>query len=307
MIVNPTAGRRRHQWVNEVVAALHILGCEVTLRTTEARGDAGRLAAKADPEHFDVLAVAGGDGTINEVLNGMAENAPPLAIVPLGTANVLAAEIGLPPSVQAIADTIAFGRAQRVSLGEVNGRRFAVMASVGLDADVVDKVNLKLKRHIGKGAYLAETLRQLLTLKSPTYRLRIDGIDQEAHGVIIANGRHYGGRFIVAPGASLLKPDFDVCRCIRPGRRAAVGYIASMALGRLAERQDYQIDTVASLDITGPAGAPVQADGDILTTLPATIRALPEAIKLIYPPEQACNRPHDASTATTTQDKGRRT
>lgn len=287
MIINPTAGRRRRHRLEQIISALRDRGCMVTLRETAARGDAERQAAGADPEHFDVLAVAGGDGTINEVLNGISANAPPLAIVPIGTANVLAAEISLDRSSAAIAETIATGSARSVSLGEANGRRFAVMASVGLDAEVVDKVNLNLKRLFGKTAYLIETLHQLVTLKPAAYRLRVDGVDHRAHGVIIANGRFYGGRFVAAPGANIEKPSLDVCRCARKGRLASIQYLASLASGQLAERSDYHISTATSIEITGPEGASLQADGDVLARLPATISVLPDAVDLIFPPSNA--------------------
>jgi YegS/Rv2252/BmrU family lipid kinase len=284
MIVNPTAGRRRRRRLEQIITKLRGLGCMVTRRDTTARGDAERQAAGADPEHFDVLAVAGGDGTINEVLNGIPAKAPPLAIVPLGTANVLAAEIGLGRSAVAIAETIATGSPRSISLGEANGRRFAVMASVGLDAEVVDKVSLRLKRYLGIGAYLIETFHQLVTFQPAAYRLRIDGVDHRAHGAIVANGHFYGGRFVAAPGADIETASLDVCRCTRKGRLAAIQYLASLVSGQLAARADYHISTATSIEITGPAGASLQADGDVLTRLPATITILPGAVDLIFPP-----------------------
>ena len=126
---------------------------------------------KIDPDQFDVVAIAGGDGTINEVLNGIDVNAPPVAIIPIGTANVLAAEIGLETKPKVIADTITSGCPQPINLGIANGQRFAVMASMGFDAEVVSNVNLSLKRYFGKGAYALEALRQLLTYSAPDFKL----------------------------------------------------------------------------------------------------------------------------------------
>ena len=287
MIVNPTAGRRGCNRLNGVIAALRDRGCIVTVRETSAPGDAKHLVADANICHFDVLAIAGGDGTINDVLNAVENHVLPVAIVPIGTANVLAAESNLQSSIRMIADTIACGSACLISLGEANGRRFAVMASVGLDAEVVANVSLTLKRYVGKGAYVCETMRQIVVFDPPTYQMRIEGIVHEAHGVVVANGHFYGGRYIAAPDARLDKPDLDICRRTRPGRLAAAHYLASMACGRLEARQDYKIDVAKSIEITGPAGAAVQADGDILTHLPATIRVLPQAVSLIYPLDQA--------------------
>lgn len=287
VIMNPTAGRRHRRQLEAILGALRDRGCDTKVLTTSSRGDAERLVGQIDRRHIDVLAIAGGDGTINEVLNGIQDcAAPPLAIIPLGTANVLAIEIGLGSTVPAIADTIASGRPKRINLGLANGRRFAVMASVGFDAEVVRHVNLNLKRYLGKGAYALETLHRLLSFDPPTYEFSIDGQTRHAHGIIIANGRHFAGRFVVAPDARLDKPSFDICCSTRSGRAAALHYLVSMARGRLADRQDYEIIPASTLRINGPEGAPLQADGDIITHLPATIGIQPDTAELMFPPNQ---------------------
>ena len=283
VVANPTAGSSRSSRLKAIVERLEELGCTVTVYQTKAAGDAERAVREVDDKRFDAIAAAGGDGTINEVLNGLAAGGPPLAIIPLGTVNVLAKEIGLPSSIDAIAETVAFGPSRAISLGEANGRRFAVMASIGLDAEVVAKVNLNLKRHIGKWAYLYETAKQIAFSPPSIYRLRSDHEEWRAPGVIVANGRFYGGRFVTAPRASLENPSLEICRLTRRGRWAAPGYFLSLCLGRLAERADVRIDPATGLEILGPAGAPLQADGDVLCHLPATIRVLPAAVDLIFP------------------------
>lgn len=283
VVANPTAGKGNRVRLRAIIDRLEDQGSAVTVYETTCAGDAERFVRTTDCADFDAVAAAGGDGTINEVLNGLPANGPPLAILPLGTVNVLAREIALPRSIDAIAETVAFGPARPIAIGEVNGRRFAVMASVGLDADVVENVNLNLKRHVGQWSYLYETLRQITTSASSVYRLRVNDEEREAHGVIIANGRFYAGRYVTSPAADLEKPSLDVCRLARAGRLAAPRYLASLFLGRFAERGDVQIDEVTDLEILGPAGAPVQGDGDIISRLPATIRVLPAAVDLIFP------------------------
>ncbi|MDH3659274.1 MAG: diacylglycerol kinase family lipid kinase [Alphaproteobacteria bacterium] len=283
LVANPTAGRGRGAGLKPIVDRLEGHGCSVTVYQTKAAGDAERFVREAGGAGFDAIAAAGGDGTINEVLNGLSAGGPPLAIIPLGTVNVLAKEIGLPQSIDRIAETVAFGPSRPISVGDANGRRFAVMASVGLDAEVVENVNLDLKRHVGKWAYLYETARQIAFSSPPPYRLRFDHEEQEAQGIIIANGRFYGGRYVAAPEANLENPSLEVCRLTRPGRWAAPGYLLSLCLGRLAERADVRIDRATGLEITGPAGAPLQADGDVLCRLPAIIKVLPAAVDLVFP------------------------
>jgi diacylglycerol kinase family enzyme len=132
VVFNPVAGRRHRRRFEATLEALRALGCALELRETEGAGHAGELAAAADPDVFDALVVAGGDGTINEAINGLIpagarRAALPLAIVPLGTANVLAAEVGLSTRPQSVARTIAGGRVQSIALGRANGRLFTVM------------------------------------------------------------------------------------------------------------------------------------------------------------------------------------
>ncbi len=290
IIANPTAGRLRRDRCRDFLACLERLGCSVTLRETSGRGDGERLAAEAVGAGFDVTVAAGGDGTINEVLNGLRRDGPPLAILPLGTVNVLAKEIGLPRSIDAIARTVASGPVRMISLGEANGRRFAVMASVGLDAQVIERIDLGLKRYVGRYAYLHEAVRQSLTSRPVTYRLRIDGRDYEASGAIIANGRHYAGRYVTTPDADLHAPCLQVCRMTKAGRLAAPSYFASLVCGRLGGRSDFHVHRTTCFDIVGPADLPLQADGDLIGRLPATVRVLPNALSLVFPDVTASYR-----------------
>src|SRR5262249_60700955 len=150
-----------------------------------------------------LLVIAGGGGTINEAVNGLLSRgggaASPLALVPLGTANVLANEIGLVTAPAAVARTIARGAAVRAYVGIANGRCFTAMAGAGFDAHVVAHVSLRLKRLLGKGAYVLESLRQLWRFPFPRYRVTIDGQSYDAASVIVAKGHYYGGRHLRAP------------------------------------------------------------------------------------------------------------
>ena len=254
------------------------------MQETTGRGDAERWAAAADPGRFDALVVAGGDGTVNEAISGLEGSRLPLAVLPLGTANVLAAELGLGADPDAIARTIAEGGARPVTVGIANGRRFMLMAGAGFDAQVVATVDLRIKRWLGKVAYGLAILRQLGAYRFPSYRVTLDGVPHEAASVLVANARFYGGRFIAAPAADLQSPDFQVGLFERSGRVAAIGYALALALGFLPRLRSYRILQARRVEIEGPAGEPVQADGDIIARLPVRIEALPAALELIFPP-----------------------
>ncbi len=260
------------------------------MRDTAARGDAKAWAREAVCSNYDAVVVAGGDGTIAEAINGLvgARDAPPLAILPLGTANVLAVEIGLSANPERLADVIAAGPIRTVSLGRICDRAgrhtyFSMMAGVGFDAHVVANVNLGLKRILGKGAYVAESLRQLAAFRFPRYRVVIDDRAYEAASVIVANGRHYAGRYVCAPDATISEPTLHVCLFESGGRWAALRYMAALQAGRLAERPDYRIVPVRHVAINAPAGESVQADGDIVAQLPVRIDGQADALRLVMP------------------------
>jgi YegS/Rv2252/BmrU family lipid kinase len=288
VVFNPVAGRRHRRRFEATLEALRALGCALELRETEGAGHAGELAAAADPDVFDALVVAGGDGTINEAINGLIpagarRAALPLAIVPLGTANVLAAEVGLSTRPQSVARTIAGGRVQSIALGRANGRLFTVMAGAGFDAHVVAGVDTALKRRIGKGAYLWQSARQLVRSSWPRYQVEVDGRRFEAASVIVARGRFYAGRFVVAPDARLEAPEFQVCLFGRGGAWNALRYAAALGLGLLPRLRDYRIVPGREVTIEGPADDPLQGDGDVIARLPVSIKILPDALDLIVP------------------------
>ena len=164
MIFNPSAGARRRRRLERVLVLLREAGCDVVLYETRARGDAEAHARGLDPAAFDAVVAAGGDGTINEIINGLAGIELPLGLVPLGTANVLAAELGLDQAPRAIAHGILSGRTMRAFPGILNGRRFAMMAGAGFDARVVEGVDLRMKRVVGQGRLCRE---HALRLRAP--------------------------------------------------------------------------------------------------------------------------------------------
>jgi len=281
VIYNPMAGRRRRRKLDAVVDALARHGAQVTLRATSCRGDAERLAGEASSRDFDRLVVAGGDGTINEAINGLRDRALPLAIVPLGTANVLAAELDLPLHPPAVAEAIVQGRPRAVTIGRVNGRAFTMMAGVGFDAYVVSHVSLRLKRAVGKLAYVIETLAQLLRYRALMYDIVVDGRPYRASSVIVANGRFYGGRFVCAPKASLDSSEFQACLFGRAGRWHVIRYALALLIGRLSRLHDVTIVPARRVEIAAPAGDPVQGDGDILAFLPARIEIAADRLQLV--------------------------
>ena len=293
VIHNPRAGDRGARRLAAVLDRLRAGGAEIEHRRTAARGDAEAFARTARQLALlggpapDVVVVAGGDGTINEVINGMAGGALPLAVVPLGTANVLAAEIGWPSGEAAVAAAILAGPARPVHLGVVNGRRFLLMAGVGMDAEVVAAVDTRVKRVLGKGAYVLAMLWRWLVRRRCHYTVIVDGVHHRAASAVVAKAHYYGGRFVCAPDARLDVAALHDCLFENPSRLAALRYMVALALGRLSRQADVRVIPAQRISIEPEAAwdhpDPVQADGDIVARLPVRVELAPETLQLVHP------------------------
>jgi len=283
VIYNPAAGWFRYGYFLKVISGLERLGCLVTIQQTTGQGDAETLARRADPARVDAVIAAGGDGTVNEVANGLLGRNVPLGIIPLGTANVLAAEIGLPATPRAIAATIAAGARLPCHPGRANGRLFLMMAGVGFDARVVQNTPSMLKKAIGKGAYVWATLRQLLRPSPGPYKVTLEGNTVSAASVVIGKGHFYAGRFVCTPDARLEQPWFQVCLFRDGGRLATLKYLVGFLRGRIPLLASVTYVTADHLRIEGPPDDPVQGDGDIIAGLPLDVRIAEDTIDLLIP------------------------
>lgn len=290
VIVNPTAGGAGGAGLRAALGELSTGNRPIRIAETRGRGDAERFAraAAADSSIAGVVA-AGGDGTINEVVNGLADASEdrrpkPLGLLPLGTANVLAGELGLEDGPLAAAKVILAGATSAIHLGTCNDRLFAMMAGIGFDARVVAGVDPALKRRVGKAAYVYQSLVEIARHRATTYTVRVDGADYRAGSAIIANGHFYAGRYIVAPDARLDRAGFEVA-LFEQGRRVdALRYSTRMVLGRLSGAGDVRVvGTARVIEVDGPIGEPVQADGDIIATLPVTIRPAARTLAVFAP------------------------
>jgi diacylglycerol kinase (ATP) len=282
-VFNPAAGRRRRSRFDTVVGALVRLGASVTVVATTHPGHAVMIAREASADDFDVIAAGGGDGTINEIVNGLHGKSIALGIIPLGTANVLADEIGLPRSPDAVARALAFGPLTPIHAGVANGRRFVMMAGAGFDATVAAGVSIPLKKKIGPLAYVVQAAKQAFGPALPGCEVTVDGITHHTASAVICNGSRYGGPFVAARMATVTDDLLHVILLKGGGWWNVLRYGVALLLGRLDKLTDVQIIPARRIDVVGGYQAPVQADGDIITALPAHIMVDPEPILLAFP------------------------
>ncbi|MEE2869001.1 MAG: diacylglycerol kinase family protein [Pseudomonadota bacterium] len=270
VIYNPAAGGGREALLCRFVAELEKLGARVRLYHTTGPNDATRYLNELEDQGDCVVAV-GGDGTTNEVLNGLAPGVA-LGVFATGTANVLAKELGLPKKPEAAARVVVCGKSVSVTPARLNGRRFIMMCGIGYDAWVVDGVNLGIKERFGKLAYVLAMLGQIRRYGERQYRVTVDGRPLDCFSAIVTNGRHYGGSFVLSREANILRPQVQVLLFQKPGVRFLLRCLSALLLGRME-----RVDGVASLRAEKvhiqceQAAEPVQADGDPAGHLPAEI------------------------------------
>jgi diacylglycerol kinase (ATP) len=295
LIHNPTSGSWNARRLDRFLKPLTAGGTSIDVRRTRKGGDARALAAEIAPRDAGVVAVAGGDGTINEVVNGLAAVTLPVAVLPLGTANVLAAELGIPARPSRLARCIREGATTDVYLPRANGRRFTMMVGVGFDAHVVADVSCRLKHLFGRTAYLLAVAKMFRKFPYRFYEVIIDGRAYRAASAVIANGHYYAGRLTCAPDARLDDPDLHVCLFLRSGRWSTLRYGLSLLLGRLHRRSDVMILRGRTVEVRGHPGEPVQCDGDLTTTLPLTVNATEEKLRFLTFRLPACGNQRPAT------------
>lgn len=287
IVFNPAAGARRRRTLLAALDLLRGIGMRPEVADTARRGHATDLAREAAAASVRVVVAAGGDGTIAEVAAGLAGTDSALGVLPLGTANVLALELGLPRTPIRAAEVLAMGRTALLHPGLARypgGREllFVQMLGAGFDAAVVHNLPPRLKRAIGKGAYVWQTLRELPRYGFPPIRVVLDGKPREAASVIVTKGRLYAGRFLIAPGADPHEEGFHVVLFRESGMLAAMRYGAALPLGLLPRMRGVEILRATELRLEGE-GIPAQADGDAAGTLPVAIGPAPRPMRIVVP------------------------
>lgn len=291
IIYNPIAGRRRIRLLWRVRDLLLLAGNRVECVETRHAGHATELARAAAASGPGIVVAAGGDGTIAEVVAGIEGTGCRLGIIPLGTANVLAHELGLPFGAEGIAASLGMMRTCDIwpglvrSAGEPGRARsglFVQMLGAGFDAQVVHHVSLPLKRQLGAAAYVLQAGRELGRYGFPNMRVRIDGRCFDAATVIVSKGRLYGGRHVLAPAMAPTQRGFTVAVFDRPGAFAALKFGLALPLGLLPRMAGLRLLPARCVEITG-GDVPVQTDGDRAGTAPLEVTDAPRPIPVVVP------------------------
>lgn len=285
LVVNPVAGGRAFRSIDRLE---ELLMKEVALKTlvTRHRGDAESFARELAGR--DTIIVAGGDGTINEVINGLllsdnteASNKPSLAIIPMGTANVLANELSIPERIEDAVHLALTGVARKISLGRINGRYFSLMAGIGFDGETVLGVNRSIKRLSGKGAYILSGIMNLLRYNPSIINIKTERTNISGTNAVIGNTHFYAGRFHVTSKASITEPSLDLCLFMGKRRKDMLKYVFGVITERHLMYKDVYYEKCSHLEISSFGTVHIQVDGDYFGTLPVKIDVVHEALNII--------------------------
>jgi diacylglycerol kinase (ATP) len=292
LIYNPAAGSlSRHPHILEETR--HTLTPQMGslhLMPTRGPNTAASLAQDCLAKGADVILVAGGDGTLNEVINGMAGSNVPVAILPGGTANVLATEVKLGGDMRPVARSFASLQVTHVPLARLcaqdeSSRYFLLMAGVGLDAIIIERVSPEWKRRLGKASYWAGGF-SMLGARLPEFDVFIDGVKSRVSFLLASCVRNYGGDLQIARHANLLEPQLAIVLFEGASSFRYLKYFTGVLTGTLPRIRGVTVTKAQSVsaEIVSGKNVPVQLDGEWCGRLPATIEVTSQTLPILLPP-----------------------
>lgn len=284
LIYNPMA--RSAPAIETLQTALDgLAGWESSLVITQREDQAVELARDAAEQGLDAVIACGGDGTINEVANGLAGSETAMAVVPAGTGNVWAKEVRLPHDPVAALQQLNEGEVRTIDLGRAGDRYFVLMAGIGFDAAITRNISLVWKRRLGAAWYVIWGLRCGLTYRATSVpKLTVDeeALPGRFYWLLLGNTRSYGGVINLTNLATADDQKLDMC-LVREGGLLRLAWIGAWALfGRHASRPEVVYRQVRSIQV-GVRGLPVQLDGDYFGETPMNFEVAAAALRVIVP------------------------
>ena len=299
LIHNPNAGNGGHSRRRLLDRARHIFasrGIDADLAETTGPGHATEIAARAAAENRGLVIACGGDGTLNEVVNGLAArqngHRVPLALLPGGTANILAKELELPWDIPKAAEKLVHGTVKEIALGLATPleqpekkKYFLSVAGAGPDGAIVYSIDLGLKSRVGILAYWWEGVREVFRYKFPHFRVISGGRKINVSLVIVGRTQNYGGPFKITTEANLFENQFEILTLSTRSGLRYLSYLPSLWLNKLrgtAGVHFFKSDSLLCEPLDANA-VYAQIDGEPLARLPVEFRIIPRALKLLVP------------------------
>lgn len=287
IIANPASGAFPHNnHHEETVHYLQEQGWQVELWLTDGPGAAERLARRAVEQHISLVIAAGGDGTINEVIQGLAGSDSALGVLPTGTVNVWAREMNIPLDRAKAREVLVQGQTRRIDLGKVNGRYFLLMAGIGIDGEVTQAVERKPLKRLGVLGYILAALWFGPGYLGFPLTLRVDNGDPvrtRALQIVIGNTRLYGGALTFTWLARCDDGMLDLCVVHKRSLLGRLVVLGDIVLRHERRRLWVRYNTFTKVVIETKNPVAIQVDGDPAGHTPATFEVAPGALKVIVP------------------------
>ena len=299
LIHNPNAGgggNARRSKLDEARRVLESRGIRADLHETAGPGEATEIAKRATTDGRQLVIACGGDGTINEVVNGLANSKNghrvPLALLPAGTANVLAKELELSWDIPKAAEQLARGEVREIALGLATpleqpekARYFLSVAGAGPDGRITYAVDLELKARFGILAYWWQGAREVINYKFHHFRVTGEGQSREVSLVIVGRTKHYGGPFKITTEADLFEDQFEFLGLTTQSGLKYLSYLPTLWMGDLRKEEGVYFWKSDRLVCESIDNNPIyaQVDGEPLARLPVEFRIVPRALRLLVP------------------------
>lgn len=240
-------------------------------------------------EHVDLIVAAGGDGTLLVVAAALAGKPLPLGVVPLGTANNLARNLGIPLELEAAADVIAAGKLREIDLGSVNGKPFLTVAGLGLRTQIHRFVPRETKRRWGPLAYAYYWSKLLPRVRPFSAIVRCDGKETRVRSlqITVCNGRYYGARMTIAQDATLDDGRLHLLSTLIDGAGKALRLLPELWTGRYRWENGTRLVSGSEIEVVTSRPMRIDTDGEMATSTPATFRVLPRALRVYTPGGQS--------------------
>lgn len=281
VILNPAA---RGERARRLTARIDALSPRAHVRLTKQMGDAKTLAQRGVLEGYDAIVAGGGDGTVNEVVNGLAGSNVPFGILPVGTMNVFATELGIPTgSLPKAWQVIEAGNTRAIDLAKANDGYFVQLAGIGLDAEVVRQTTPDSKKALGPVSYLL-TLAQVAARQPPRITIQAaDHKDREGSFVLVGNGRLYGGPFTMFKNAKLDDGLLDVMVFQNQSHWDIFRYMQAIVFGAHPDLPDVEYFQTRGLRLSAADFVPVEVDGELVGELPYTFGFSKKKLRVLVP------------------------
>jgi diacylglycerol kinase (ATP) len=285
LILNPSAGiwNKSNAAIFRVLREFEKHGIRMSPSPTEPKGSTVQQVRELLVDEPDLLVVWGGDGTINEVINGMYGSDIPLGILPGGTANVMVRELKIPTQVSRAVQVILSGKTRKISIGQANKRYFSLMAGIGFDSEVIRNVDWNLKKTMGTLAFGVSMLNSARTYNFPKFHVKVGSEKKECVFAVISNARGYAAYFQIAPQADISDEYLYLSLFKEAGFNNVLRYMMHAFNQSHMKLKDVEIIKVKRCEVIGPENVSVQVDGELIGNLPMKFRIHPNSLAVFCP------------------------